>query len=449
MIAFVLLSACTGDAPDPLDTATGPREVPWSRGVPVLDPAPRGYAYRRSIVHLHSPWSHDACDGQGIDDQGNVNQECLDDFRSGLCDAGIDFAFVTDHPSHSAEQPYDALTHARPGDEIVAGGSWIPCDDGRRSLFMPGIEDELMPVALDRHVAGDDPLENDRIYNQDDTEAITAEIEAGGAVMIAHTEQRDVTQLLAQQADGITGLEIFNLHASFAPDIRGDFLGLDPLGWATDIAPFTSPDATGEPDLFVLGVLEEQTVSVDKWDTLLAAGPAVGVAGTDAHQNVLAIDLRDGERGDSYRRMLRWFSNWVLAEGDDPASAQAALESGRVWVVFEILGTPDHLDFSVTDTDGGTVEMGGEATGGTLHVSCPTLHRDSPRGLEEPEISVVVYKDGAQWQTGCGDFELDGPGSYRMRAEIVPNHLVPFMGDEPDPYRRPFPWLYSNAIRVR
>ena len=58
----------------------------------------------------------------------------------------------------------------------------------------------------------------------------------------------------------------------------------------------------------------------------------IGTAGTDAHQNVLPILLRDGERGDSYRRMLRWFSNMVLVESGEPtpATAQAALEAGRL-----------------------------------------------------------------------------------------------------------------------
>ncbi len=68
---WLLMSCSGGDDPVLRDTAdVGPREVPWSRGVPALDPGPRGYQARRSIVHLHSPWSHDACDGQGIDEVG-------------------------------------------------------------------------------------------------------------------------------------------------------------------------------------------------------------------------------------------------------------------------------------------------------------------------------------------------------------------------------------------
>ncbi len=332
------------------------------------------------------------------------------------------------------------MLHPRDGDEVLGTGLRVPCDDGRSVLLLPGIEDELMPVGLDRHSAGD--------YDADDATTVAAHVQAGGTVLVAHTESRDLEQLRAQHAAGMAGVEIFNLHASFAPDIRGDYLGLDPLGWATDIAPFTSPDATGEPDLFVLGVLGEQTVSVEKWDALLRDSPSVGVGGTDAHQNVLSIDLRDGERGDSYRRMLRWFSNWVLTDADGPEDVQAALQAGRSFLVFEILGTPAGLDFYLLDEQGSVHEMGGEAPAGSLVVGCPTLHRGSPRGLDEPEIEVIVFKDGAEWARGCGDHATDGPGVYRVRVDITPRHLAPFLGEAPEPYYRPFPWVYSNALRV-
>lgn len=56
-------------------------------------------------------------------------------------------------------------------------------------------------------------------------------------------------------------------------------------------------------------MLIEQAPSLQKLDGLLARGPIVAAAGTDAHENVLPTLLRDGERGDSDRRMLRWFSS--------------------------------------------------------------------------------------------------------------------------------------------
>jgi hypothetical protein len=452
---MILLAAwaCTPDPKArPDDSApTGPREVPWARELPPAGAGPRGLLEHRAIVHLHSPWSHDACDGDGLPD-GVVNEPCLQDLRAGLCAGRIDVAFLTDHPAYAAFQSFDDLFHHREGDTWVdAGGEHVAnelhCDDGHVVRWLPGIEDELMPIGLEAQVAGDDFDENDRIYNTYDASAVRAEREVGATVLVAHTEQRPAADLEPLQDAGLAGVEIFNLHAAFDPDIRGEYLGLDPLGWAEGIAPFTSPDATGEPDLYFLGVFEEQAVSLATWEALLARGPMTAVAGTDAHQNVLPLLLRDGERGDSYRRMLRWFSNRVRTTEDTPTAVEAALAAGQTYVAIEALATPTGFDLYL-QTPGGVVEMGGEGGAGELVVTCPTLHPDTPRGLEAPEITATVYRNGAEWQQGCGTFPTDGPGTYRVRIEIVPHHLVPFLGEDPAPYLRRFPWIWSNAIRV-
>ncbi|MEQ1501431.1 MAG: hypothetical protein ABMB14_04330 [Myxococcota bacterium] len=443
---IALLVGCTG-APVPTPSDPQPDEVGWTRGLPPLPVGPRGHHQLRTIVHLHSPWSHDACDNDPQPD-GVVNEPCLEDLRRGLCDAGIDAAFVTDHPAYAAEQPYDQLVHPRPGDVPVEHGSRLTCDDGRSVLWMPGIEDELMPLSLDRHVAGNDAVENDRLYNGYDAEAVEAERDAGAAVFVAHTEQRALDDLIRLQDAGMAGVEVFNLHAMFAPDIRQDALGLDPIGWVSDILPFTAADQTGEPDLLMLGVLQAQPPSLASWDALLARAPTTGVAGTDAHQNVLPVPLRDGERGDSYRRMLRWFSNVVLADGDAPDDLQAAIASGRTYVAFEILGTPAGFDAHLERPDGTIGEPGSTSPDGTVVVTCPTLDPRSPHGLDAPEITVHVLKDGAKWQEGCGSWPADGPGVYRVEVEIVPHHLRPFLGDDPEIWLHPYPWIYGNALRV-
>ncbi|MEQ1564435.1 MAG: hypothetical protein ABMA64_02270 [Myxococcota bacterium] len=454
----MLLNAWLGCTGAPVEPGTpepqAPREVPWSGELPALGREVRGTTEARAVVHLHSPWSHDACDGMPLLDgategSGTVNEPCLADLRAGLCATRFDFAFVTDHPAWAAFQPYEALPHVRPGDEALGNANRIHCPDGHEVVWSPGIEDELMPVGLDRHVSLD-PLENDRLYNAYDAEAVTEDRAAGAAVFVAHTESRVDADLERLQDAGITGVELFNLHAMFDPDIREEHLGLDGLGWTLDIAPFTSPSGAAEPDLFVLGVLAAQGPSLAHWDHLLARGPAVGVAGTDAHQNVLPIDLRDGDRGDSYRRMLRWFSNVLRVEvPGSPESAQAALEAGRSYVVFDVLGTSDGFDFTHSTDAGDVVEMGGAGGAGTLTVGCPTLHPDAPKGPEAPQIDVTVLKDGVPWHVGCGEVATDGPGVYRVEVVMTPYHLRPFLGDDPEPFLRPYPWIYANAIRVQ
>ena len=444
------LTAC----PSPDDTVDSDVvEVPeWSRTRARLSdasPAVRSRQPHRVITHLHSPWSHDACDGDGVVD-GVVNAPCLEDLRRGLCEAAVDLAFVTDHPDRAAFVDYDQLWHPNTDDTpIVQGnetvGNLISCADGSQTAWLPGIEDELMPLGLSRHVA-DREEARENLYNRSDSDAVIELTDAGGLVFVAHTEQRDAATVRMQRDAGLVGVEIFNSHAMFAPDIRSEYLGLEGLGWTNDIGPFTRPDATAEPDLLFLGVLELQAPSMALFDDLLQDGPLVGIAGTDAHQNVLRLELRDGERLDSYRRTLTWFSNHVYSTDSSPQAIKAALAAGQSAVVFEVLGVPNGFDFYL-DGDGIT-EMGGSATQGDIVVACPTLAETFPQGPDAPDIVVGILKNGTLWQSGCGTFPTDGPGVYRVQVDLTTHHLTPFLGDEPERFLRPFPWILSNAIRV-
>jgi len=457
MIWNLMLACMSPDAP-PKSDSSDLGTIPWSGELARTSeelPPQRGWQPRRGIVHLHSPWSHDACDGQPMPD-GKPDSECLADLRRGLCETKMDFAYLTDHPAHAADQAYEDLFHTQPGDEAVEVNgvqiaSRIPCEDDGSVLWMPGIEDTLMPVGLESH-AGTHSENNHEIYDSATPDAIEALQDSGSVVLVAHTEGKDLATLTDMMDAGVQGLEIFNLHAAFDPSKREDDLGLDGLAWLTEITPFTSPDGTGEPDLFFLAVLQEQTVSVQRWDALSQDSRVIGVAGTDAHQNVLPLDLRDGERGDSYRRMLRWFSNHLLIDEEiseiGPTHTDEALSAGRGYVAFEILGTPAGFDFYLEDADGVAHEMGSNAPSGSLVVQCPSLSARSPRGLETPEISATIFKNGEEWSAGCGDFPSDGPGVYRVRVDILPKHLTDFLGDEPKTWLHSYPWVYSNSIRV-
>jgi hypothetical protein len=442
---LLLLSlACTAPAPSDDSAAVAPTYTPWTKQRPRLDAqSAGGRALRRAIVHLHSHYSHDACDGNPMPD-GVPDEACLGSLRDALCDAAIDTAFVTDHPAHAAEQRFEDMLLSRPelGDVAVDGiANRMACADGTTTLTLPGIEDELMPVALDRHVA-DDATSNDAIYNGTGPDTIAAEVAAGALVLQAHTESRALPALLASQEAGLGGVEMFNLHAMLDPDLR-EFLGLDPLAPIAALAPFLSADTDAEPDLAFLAFYEEQSVSIGRWDAMNAVAPTVGTAGTDAHENAFPGLATDGERFDSYRRMMSWFSNVLLVDGDDPADAEAALREGRLFVAFESLGTPQGFDVS---WDGREMSGSGEV-GGELVVTCPTLAPESPRDGAEPEISVSVLKDGEPWQEGCGAFPVVEPGVYRVRVDIVPHHLTGFLDDQQQ-LVRPFPWLYSGAFRA-
>lgn len=435
---FLLLAAC---ASAPTDSAEPAAPVPWSHTrAPLSEVAPDGRAVRRAIVHLHSPLSHDACDNHEMEDA-----PCLADLRAGLCDAAIDFAFFTDHPAEAAFSPYDGLFQAQEGDEPVDGvASRLHCEGGTEVLWMAGIEDELMPVGLDRHVS-EDAAENDRIYNATEAETFEAEIAAGGVVLQAHTEGQDLDTLLARQALGLHGVELFNLHAMVDPNKREDDLGLGAFDYLTAAAPFIQMVTDAEPDLVFLAFYEEQAVSLERWDALSAVAPTLGTAGTDAHENALPMLMADGERVDSYRRMLSWFANYLVVADDTPAAAEAALRERSSYVVFDALGVP--TGFSVRYGDSAW-SVAGAPVGEELVVACPTLAPTSPTDLSAPVITATVFKDGAVWATGCGAHPIDAPGVYRVRVDIVPEHLRGALGDQADTLVHTYPWVYSQAFAV-
>src|SRR5690606_40586739 len=162
----------------------------------------------------------------------------------------------------------------------------------------------------------------------------------------------------------------------FDPDIRRDYLGLDSAGAIAAAVEFADTNEGGpEPDLALLGFLAPNEPALTRWNELLAGGTKVpATAGSDAHENALPVMLADGERGDSYRRVLRWFSNVVLvADPRDPAQIEAALAAGRMFAVFEALGTPDGFRVAA----GGATLGDTAAVGTTLTVTPPTV-----RGLD-------------------------------------------------------------------
>ncbi len=444
LAAFPFALACT----HPADTSSADDSGAVVSSVPYVGEhaelavsSPSGRLWKRGIIHLHSPYSHDACDGDGMPD-GAINEACLQDQRDGLCATRMDYAFMTDHPDYAAYQTYEEMLLPRGDDVLLADGKLMTCPDGHVVTLMAGIEDELMPIGLERQVSLD-PDENERIYNDTDQEAFTEDRAAGALVMQAHTEGQDIDTLLARQAMGLTGTEMFNLHAMVDPTKRADDLGLDAYGYLDALGPFLTGTTHAEPDLAFLAFYQPQDVSIGRWDALNAVGPMVGTAGTDAHENSIPSLMSDGERGDSYRRMMIWFSNIALVDGTAPQDYQDAVAAGRLFIAFEILGEPGAWDVHYGD-----LEFGGSAPlGDDLVVTCPTLNPNSPQMDTPPDITVAVYKDGEPWQSDCGTFTPTEPGVYRVVATITPNQLGAFLDDQ-QALIKPVPWLYSNALRI-
>ncbi|MFN7951426.1 MAG: hypothetical protein U0610_06855 [bacterium] len=441
------------------DPRTFPKDLPPSDELG----SPRGYQIARSIIHLHSPFSHDACDNNGLPG-GVVNESCYQDLRYAMCELHIDFANLTDHPAHMDEFEFPDLLLPRGGDVIEDGpfgpvANHVSCDNGAAPILTVGFEDELMPYGMERHLAPDQPT-RDQLYNDSSPATVsllqgTAQAVAG----IAHTESKPTDYLLGL---GMDSIEIYNIHANLDPDIRQEFLGLPPLDGGLALLPYIlNPTSVPVPDLSFLSYFVLSPIYFEKWNTLTAAGLHVtGTAGSDSHQNVLALTAPDGERMDQHRRLLKWISNHLLVSERSLDAEKDAARNERNFVVVEGLGSPVGYDFYAT-AGGNTVGMGdtGAFVPGdtTIHVPLPTLHPSAPGGGPADLVTIKlkrVLPGGLDELVATSDdapldFAATEPGAYRAEIWMVPNHLLPHLGPTPDAYLVPTPWILTNHLYLQ
>lgn len=436
------------------DTAAPAEAIPWDQGQPeIASCAPiRGLQELRAIMHLHSHHSHDACDGDP--QPGGVPDEaCLADLREGLCATRIDVALTSDHPAHASDVPLVDLLLIRGDDEPILGedktpvASWMVCPSGHRVLVMPGIESgEMMPFGLEEHAT--------EAYGVSSPDSFAQIKAAGGLAWVAHTEGREVAELAPL---GLDGLEFYQLHANLDPEIRMMDLGLPADDYLAQVVPFFF-GGSAEPDLALAAFLLPNEPSIRALEELGQTQRLTISAGTDAHQNVVKQIASDGERGDSYRRMIRWFNNRIRASERTPAAIKAALRAGNNHIVFEAFGTPVGFDFVAEGAE--PAEMGAEVSlaGGpvTLRATLPRLDVRSPQGSAAPGLRALLIRaaDGSRetlktWSEGPIEVAAPGPGVYRVEVWITPRHLTPYLGDQASFAEVELPWIYSGPIYVR
>ncbi len=496
-------------------------------GAPVLPPGPplptgRGWQWGRTVVHIHSAFSHDACDGE-IDVTGKANPDCLQQFRDALCASTLDVAFVTDHPAHMSEFPFEKLLNYRQdlGDKLLGPvgapqANLIQCPATKEVPAHPlivtvGFEaNHLMPVGLHHHVS---PTEFEGGSLSDavtltDVQAHVAAVKSAGALVVnAHSEETDVSaQRLVDS--GIDAMEIYNIHANFLTVIGGQG-GKPKLGKVFELEHFLGPKETSPwPDLVLMIMLDMQPeAAYEKWHTVLAQKHVTALVGNDVHRNVkleaycgpggqyegvckpfadkypnlvkLLTEggmpmMADGDRIDSYRRMLRLVSDRVLvssgtATEDKVEAYKGAWRDGHNWVVFDLLGEPD--DFDMVGKAGETwVEMGGK-----LHIGdvlwlrtprraypatwMPWSEADTRNAADPTEIRTLLWRTTTDGQPAqvvqeykgfaqVASYKLDKPGRYHLEVRMTPRHLRPWLkalGQYADAEQR---WVVGNPTEV-
>lgn len=423
-----------------------------------LDPAVRRRGLRevRGLIHAHSAYSHDACDGKPFDAEGKINAPCVEDFRRDACVVGHEFVFLTDHPTHFGDHPFPDVLHYQPakGDLLIERGGKVvanrmACADGRSVLLLPGTEGGTMAIGLDGHIAG--AAARQQAYGGESAAARAALAAGGARVLAQHTEDWTAAQL---GEDGWHGFEMYNLHANMMARMKQ----------AGQLIPIIMDETeTLAPDLILVPLLWEDPRYLTTWAQVLHAGHRrVTTLGTDCHRNTFTMLMRDGERVDSYRRMMIWFSNHLLVApaadgGVDDQALEAALDARRLFGVFEVFGHAEGFDARIERADGTVVEIGGEVA----MSAAPVIIADTPRvarlpaDVETPQVRTRILqadKDGwIERASGSGEvrWPVTAAGAYRVEVRITPRHLRGWLGSLAEWADQEAPWIYANSFLIR
>jgi hypothetical protein len=437
-------------------------DVYWdpSLVVPIqAHPDIRGQKVIRGLIHLHSIYSHDACDNKPFID-GKPNTDCLCQLREAICSTNQQFVMMSDHSDNFSwhEFPDVLLYQPEQGDELIYRdgrpvANIIKCDCGNNAIITAGSENNLMPIGLKRMPDGT-PEERHALLTSTSVETVDALHALGAMVFVTHPESWKTEDLLALPIDGI---DVYNLHANIDPGIREDYLGLPSLGFIPGILDMLTPSwADAHSDLLLLSFLEELKPDIAHWDRMLYYRATTGFMATDAHRNSLPFLLPDGDRGDSYRRMMRWFANYVFVENQTLEEIESAVFKGRMYGAFQVFGEPVGFDF-YAEAGSKISEMGENvslADSPVMHIKVPEFFRMDP-GLEKPEFRVRLIKagpDGGIVVAGSLNSDLEyavtEKGAYRAEIKIVPYHLRKWLGDHTKPFIKEYPFIYANAIFV-
>ena len=498
------------------DSGLAAQDEPTPTATPAVTPTPPdaepAWQEMRGAVHVHSVFSHDACDGNGLPG-GLPDPLCMAQLRDSLCGAGFAFVGLTDHPSFMRDHAFvdDLLFDASAGDVLVEEGgeaiaNRMACPGGATVLVTAGYEaNHTMPIGLKGHLPTPELYSGvDDAMLLADAQALVDGLKAGGAVTaLAHSEGEDLSAQRIVDA-GFEAMEWYNPHGNFKTVLGGDTVTGDPLAVIDLVKSMESfllgSDSGASADLLYLLLLPEwPQAGFDKWREVNRQASVTGLLGSDVHQNVSVdpvcgsdpgvqalcavaaaawpnaltlllsggqITLADGERIDGYDRIFRWLDNRVLATEATHGAITQSIRDGRSFGVFRVFGEPEGFAFTADFGDGVARALGADREGpATMRVVAPipeAIEGGAPFTpadagnasvritlLRTDAAGTVVVRDEVVAPGAVLEQPVADAGAYSVEIHVTPHHLATALGDESALADIEYLWVITNPIRVR
>jgi len=298
----------------------------------------------RSLLHIHSHLSHDSIG-------------TLEEIHQAAVQANVKVIMFTDHPA-------DDYDYIRDGHRGMRNGV----------LFIPGAEEKGLLAFPQRSVQ--------RLPEFTPQQKVDTVRAADGQVYLSHLEER-----MEWELEGLTGTEIYNIHADFK-DEPGLIQALrNPLALLNVINP-----AFQQYPQEALAALQDYPADyLRRWDELNPKHRLTGISANDAHQNtgVKAVVAENGtlqildttneplaelDTGriaglklltagkqvgdiifdlqlDPYVRSFSHVSTHLMMHSFDEAAVREALAAGRAYVAFDWMCDPTGFIFQATSGD--------------------------------------------------------------------------------------------------
>jgi hypothetical protein len=375
----------------------------------------------RGAIHVHSGLSHDS-------------RSPLSEVVAGAKKAGMRFLMFTEHPVPH----HDYFKEGHRG--LVDG-----------VLLIPGAELTGL-LAFPETSVPEGP--------SDPQAEVDAVLKTHGQIFLCHLEER-----MDWDLKGLTGSEIYNLHADFKDETRL----IKSMRSLTGLLSLL-PASRNYPQETMASLMDYPADYLRRYDELCQKERLTGIAANDAHHNnsIKAVVLEDGRLQlvdalgtklaridprkltvlnpylpkdlhtgethvildlDPYERSFRHVSTHLLLSEPSERAVREALKAGRAYVAFEWIADPTGFNFQAVG-DRHVYEMGSEV---------PFAKGLMLRSVSPLPARFRLIRNGKEIHTALGrsyDHAVESPGNYRLEVWV---NLV----DAPEV------WILSNPIYVR